>query len=160
MTVLVPKGNGVEKNAAMVGWGAQVVEYGRDFDVGACGSGKARGRRTICCSRRHFTRPWCAASPPMRWNCSARWRISTRSMCPLAWLGYLRPDRNPRSAGIENGYCGRCRGRGAGPGVEHRRGTHRRNQFGRHVRRRHWHAECRCRNRSPLSRPVPRASWR
>ena len=33
VTVLVPEGNSVEKNAAMVGWGAQVVEYGRDFDV-------------------------------------------------------------------------------------------------------------------------------
>ena len=33
VTVLVPEGNSVEKNAAMMGWGAQVVEYGRDFDV-------------------------------------------------------------------------------------------------------------------------------
>ncbi len=33
VTVLVPEGNSVEKNAAMVGWGAEVVEYGRDFDM-------------------------------------------------------------------------------------------------------------------------------
>ena len=30
--VLVPKGNSVEKNAAMAGWGAEVEVYGRDFD--------------------------------------------------------------------------------------------------------------------------------
>ena len=33
VTVLVPQGNSVEKNAAMAGWGAAVVEHGRDFDV-------------------------------------------------------------------------------------------------------------------------------
>lgn len=33
VTVLVPRGNSVEKNAAMAGWGAEVVEHGRDFDV-------------------------------------------------------------------------------------------------------------------------------
>ena len=33
VTVLVPQGNSVEKNAAMAGWGAEVVEHGRDFDV-------------------------------------------------------------------------------------------------------------------------------
>ncbi len=33
VTVLVPEGNSVEKNAAMVGWGAEVVEHGRDFDM-------------------------------------------------------------------------------------------------------------------------------
>ena len=33
VTVLVPEGNSVEKNAAMRGWGAEVVEHGRDFDV-------------------------------------------------------------------------------------------------------------------------------
>lgn len=33
VTVLVPEGNSVEKNAAMLGWGADVVTHGRDFDV-------------------------------------------------------------------------------------------------------------------------------
>ena len=33
VTVLVPEGNSVEKNAAMRGWGADVVEHGRDFDM-------------------------------------------------------------------------------------------------------------------------------
>ena len=32
VTVLVPKGNSVEKNAAMLGWGAELVEFGRDYD--------------------------------------------------------------------------------------------------------------------------------
>ncbi len=32
VTVLVPEGNSVEKNAAMRGWGADVVEHGHDFD--------------------------------------------------------------------------------------------------------------------------------
>lgn len=31
-TILVPHGNSVEKNAAMRGWGGEVVEFGRDFD--------------------------------------------------------------------------------------------------------------------------------
>ena len=30
--VLVPKGNSVEKNRAMQAWGAELVEYGSDFD--------------------------------------------------------------------------------------------------------------------------------
>ena len=33
VTVYVPKGNSPEKNAAMRGWGAQLVEFGRDFDT-------------------------------------------------------------------------------------------------------------------------------
>ena len=32
VTVLVPRGNSIEKNEAMVGWGAELVEFGRDFD--------------------------------------------------------------------------------------------------------------------------------
>jgi len=31
-TILVPHGNSVEKNAAMRGFGARLIEYGRDFD--------------------------------------------------------------------------------------------------------------------------------
>ena len=33
VTVLVPRGNSAEKNAAMRGWGANVEEFGSDFDV-------------------------------------------------------------------------------------------------------------------------------
>ena len=33
VTVLVPEGNSVEKNQAMVGWGAELVIFGQDFDV-------------------------------------------------------------------------------------------------------------------------------
>ena len=32
VTVYAPKGNSIEKNSAMVGWGAKLVEFGRDFD--------------------------------------------------------------------------------------------------------------------------------
>lgn len=32
VTVLVPHGNSVEKNEAMLGWGAELVEFGRDFE--------------------------------------------------------------------------------------------------------------------------------
>ena len=32
VTVLAPHGNSVEKNAAMVGWGAELVEFGSDYD--------------------------------------------------------------------------------------------------------------------------------
>ena len=40
VTVLVPEGNSVEKNAAMRGWGAQVVEHGRDFDEARVEAGR------------------------------------------------------------------------------------------------------------------------
>ena len=32
VTVLAPRGNSVEKNAAMIGWGAELVEFGDDFE--------------------------------------------------------------------------------------------------------------------------------
>ena len=32
VTVYAPKGNGVEKNAAMMGWGADLIEFGDDFE--------------------------------------------------------------------------------------------------------------------------------
>ena len=32
VTVFVPKGNSVEKNQAMLGWGAELVEFGNDFE--------------------------------------------------------------------------------------------------------------------------------
>ncbi|MDE0450889.1 MAG: threonine dehydratase [Gammaproteobacteria bacterium] len=32
VTVLVPRGNSIEKNAAMAGWGAKLVEFGDDFE--------------------------------------------------------------------------------------------------------------------------------
>ena len=32
VTVLAPKGNSAEKNAAMVGWGAELVEFGHDYE--------------------------------------------------------------------------------------------------------------------------------
>ena len=32
VTVFVPRGNSVEKNAAMTGWGAELVEFGSDFE--------------------------------------------------------------------------------------------------------------------------------
>ena len=41
VTVLVPKGNSVEKNAAMIGWGAELVEFGNDFEAAR---GEARRR--------------------------------------------------------------------------------------------------------------------
>jgi threonine dehydratase len=33
VTILVPYGNSVEKNAAMRAWGAELIEHGRDFDA-------------------------------------------------------------------------------------------------------------------------------
>ena len=32
VTVLAPKGNSAEKNAAMVGWGAELIEFGNDYE--------------------------------------------------------------------------------------------------------------------------------
>jgi threonine dehydratase len=46
VTVLVPRGNGREKNASMRGWGAELIEYGADFDtarVEAARLAEARG---------------------------------------------------------------------------------------------------------------------
>jgi len=40
VTVLVPEGNSAEKNAAMRGWGADVVVHGRDFDVARVEAGR------------------------------------------------------------------------------------------------------------------------
>lgn len=40
VTVLVPAGNSVEKNVAMRGWGAAVVEHGRDFDAARIEAGR------------------------------------------------------------------------------------------------------------------------
>ena len=40
VTVLVPEGNSVEKNAAMRGWGAEVVEFGSDFDAARVEAGR------------------------------------------------------------------------------------------------------------------------
>ena len=33
VTVLAPNGNSVEKNAAMAGWGAELIEFGHDFEA-------------------------------------------------------------------------------------------------------------------------------
>ena len=32
VTVLAPRGNSVENNAAMIGWGAELIEFGSDYD--------------------------------------------------------------------------------------------------------------------------------
>lgn len=47
VTVLVPKGNSIEKNAAMRGWGAQVVEHGRDFDEARVEAGRRAGQQDL-----------------------------------------------------------------------------------------------------------------
>ncbi|MDH3644041.1 MAG: threonine dehydratase, partial [Gammaproteobacteria bacterium] len=47
VTVLVPKGNSVEKNRAMQAWGAQLVEYGRDFDEAREEAGRLAEERNL-----------------------------------------------------------------------------------------------------------------
>ena len=38
------KGNGVEKNAAMTGWGAELIEFGEDFEEARLESARRCGR--------------------------------------------------------------------------------------------------------------------
>jgi threonine dehydratase len=94
--VYVPHGNSVEKNAAMRAFGAELIEFGEDFD-------EARGRRRFAwrprrtsSSCRPSTGSWCAAWRPMATSCSGRCPISTRSMCRSA-AGPASAGRSPRA---------------------------------------------------------------
>ena len=82
VTVLAPKGNSVEKNEAMVGWGADLVEFGEDFEEARLearsprrGRGRVRGAGVP--SR---PGPRCGDL-----RSSARWRTSIRCTYRSAW---------------------------------------------------------------------------
>jgi threonine dehydratase len=84
VTIVVPRGNSTEKNAAMRSLGAEVVEYGRDFD-------EAKEHAVQIAAERgdeyapSFTVILSSVLRPMRMNCSGRLTNSIPSMCPLDW---------------------------------------------------------------------------
>jgi threonine synthase len=57
--VYVPRGNSVEKNAAMRAFGAELVEFGEDFDSAREEAYRVAARRG-CSSCRRSTGSWCA----------------------------------------------------------------------------------------------------
>ena len=96
VTVLAPRGNSVEKNTAMVGWGAELVEFGDDFEdarVEAVRRAETEGAMLV---PPFPSLPWSAGLPPTRWSCSAPCRTSTSSTCPI---------------GMGSGICGLIRTR-------------------------------------------------
>lgn len=48
VTVLVPEGNSVEKNRAMRAWGAELIEYGHDFDEAREQAARLARERDLC----------------------------------------------------------------------------------------------------------------
>ena len=84
VTIVVPHGNSVEKNAAMASFGAELIEHGRDFDEAKGYAARLAKERGLHSCRRSIP-SWCRASPPTLWSSSAPFPISTRSMCRSAW---------------------------------------------------------------------------
>jgi threonine dehydratase len=81
--VYVPRGNSVEKNAAMAAFGAELIEFGEDFDTAreeAFRVAEAEGLAVVP----PFHPSWCAGWRPMAGSFSPRCPISTRSMCRSA----------------------------------------------------------------------------
>jgi threonine dehydratase len=78
-TIVVPHGNSIEKNRAMAGFGARLVEAGHDFQAAFEHATELAEREN-----RHFVHSydplWCVASPATRSNCSARFPTSMWSM--------------------------------------------------------------------------------
>ncbi len=58
VTIVVPHGNSVEKNAAIRTLGARLIEHGADFDEARI-EPDAWPRPSACGSRRRFIRTWC-----------------------------------------------------------------------------------------------------
>jgi len=76
--ILVPHGNSVEKNAAMRAFGAEVIEFGRDFDEARVEAMRlADAEDLLWC--RPYTESSSVASQPMHLNCSPKWQPSTLS---------------------------------------------------------------------------------
>ncbi len=70
--IVVPHGNSREKNASMRALGAELIEEGHDFQAAAEFAGRNWRRSVVCTGFLPFIPSWCAASPPMRSNCSVR----------------------------------------------------------------------------------------
>ena len=69
VTILVPRGNSVEKNRAMRAFGATLIEHGDDFQDARARKPIAAPMRTGSRSCRRSIRTWCSVSRPMRSNC-------------------------------------------------------------------------------------------
>jgi threonine dehydratase len=75
VTILVPHGNSVEKNAAMRALGAELVEHGVDFQAA-----REEAQRRAEVQRLEMV----PASPPTPWSFSPPFPIWTRSTCRSA----------------------------------------------------------------------------
>ena len=76
VTIMVPRGNSVEKNRAMRAFGADLVEHGDDFQAAReeayrrAEARRARDRAGVPSAT------WCWGSRPMRWSCCKARRTS------------------------------------------------------------------------------------
>ena len=100
--IYVPHGNSVEKNAAMRAFGAELVEFGEDFDTAqeeAIRVAEAEGLHPVPPFHRELVRGvatyalelFTAQARPRHRLCADRLR-----------LGHLRGDRGARRAGAED----------------------------------------------------------
>ena len=98
VTVVVPHGNSVEKNAAMRAFGARLVEHGDDFEMAREEAARLARRRTAGVRAVLRTRPGegcrdvCAGTVPRR----AAARCAVRA--DRSRLRHLRRDHGARSA--------------------------------------------------------------
>lgn len=83
--IVVPEGNSPDKNAAIRGFGAELVVYGHDFQSArehAAVLGAQRGLETVP----SYHRIWCSAWPPMHGSCSMTPGYSTPFRCRWGWV--------------------------------------------------------------------------
>jgi threonine dehydratase len=84
VSIVVPRGNSIEKNAAMHSLGAELIEYGRDFDEAKDQAVRIAAERGLEFAP-SFPVISSSALRPMRTSCSWRLAISTPSMYRLDW---------------------------------------------------------------------------
>ena len=158
VTVVVPQGNSVEKNAAMRAFGAELVEHGRDFDEAYGHARHLAGERGLEMAPAFHPRPdarrrhLCAGAVP------GGGRSRHRLCADRHGVGHLRPDPHPRPAGPEDPDRRRGLDRGAGDGAVARGRAGGDDRDRKRPSPTAWPAGCRTRRPSPSSGPVPSAS--
>lgn len=86
VTIVVPAGNSPDKNAAMRGFGATVIEHGHDYQSAREHAGElAAADPSLEIVPPPITRTWCSASRPTPGNCSSRHPRWTRCTSRSAW---------------------------------------------------------------------------
>ena len=91
VTIVVPHGNSVEKNAAMRSQGARLIEFGNDFQESREYAQAVSGTKPAL----HPADFIATSSPGSRltgWSCSLPFLISTPSMFRLEWDRVFAPD--------------------------------------------------------------------